>query len=120
MQFRHLLPALVAVAVGSAVALSGTQRAIHAHTTRPAFTLSSLYRTGAIAGSVATGAVLGLGLAIGRKPNPKADVLRFLEAQTGRPDLSNDQRAALAYVAQDLRDSASNSQHSQGFRDSDS
>ena len=107
MQPRHLIPAFVAVVVGSAVALSGTQRAIYAHTTRPQFTLASLYRTGAIAGSLATGAVLGLGLAIGRKPNPKADVIRYLEAQTGRADLSDDQRAALAYVAQDLRDSGS-------------
>jgi hypothetical protein len=107
MKFRHLLPALVAVAVGSAVALSGTQRTVSAYTNRPQFTLASLYRTGAIAGSVATGAVLVAGLAIGRKPNPKADVIRYLEAQTGRADLSIDQRAALAYVAQDLRDSAS-------------
>lgn len=119
MTTRHLIPAVVAVAVGAAVALAGTQRAVSAHTSRAEFALGDLYRTGAIAGSVATGAVLCVGLALGRKPDPRGDVIRFLDAQTGRADLTDDQRAALAYVAQDLRDSASDQRSSKAFKTSD-
>ena len=107
MRTRHILPAIVAIALGSAVALAASRAAVDSHINRGRFTLAGLDRTGVMAGAGATGLVLGVGLAIGRKPNPQQDVIRFLEGQTGRGDLTDDQRAALAYVAQDLRDSSS-------------
>ena len=117
---RHLIPAIVAALIGGAIAFAGTESTVQRHTNRLRFDLADLYRAGAVAGAGATGLAIVVGLAIGRKADPRGDVIRFLEAQTGREDLSDDQRAALAYVAQDLRDSASDAQRSKGFKTFDS
>ena len=89
--------------------LLGPRLLQHRLNTQP-FDLVEVYQDGVRSGVTgsAVGAGLGwvLGSAAGRRRRTR-DLIRLLEAQTGRRDLSDDQRAALAYVAQDLRETDS-------------
>jgi hypothetical protein len=48
--------------------------------------------------------VIELGIAFDDRNKPRRDALAFLKQQTGRKDLPESERAAIAYVIQDLED----------------
>jgi hypothetical protein len=70
------------------------------------FDLGDVFNDGVRAGVLGSGVGAGVGWVLGAAAERRRraqDLIRFLEIQTGRGDLTDDQRAALAYVAQDLR-----------------
>lgn len=77
---------------------------------RESFALVDLYTSGYVAtmaGSLA-GLVGGMVLTSRqRKHIHQQQIVALLHQQTGRADLSNEQRAAVAYVAEDIRESIS-------------
>ena len=78
---------------------------IEHHLNNTPFDLREIYQAGLLAGVAgASGAALGIAIYPGQRRRIHQAVIRELEAQTGRADLTGEQRAALAYVAQDLRE----------------
>jgi len=70
------------------------------------FNLGDVFNDGVRSGVLGAGVGAGLGWVLGAAADRRRhnqDLIRFIEVQTGRGDLTDDQRAALAYVAQDLR-----------------
>jgi hypothetical protein len=77
---------------------------------RESFALVDLYRSGYVAtmGGSMAGLIGGLFLTSRqRKHLHQQQVVALLREQTGRADLSNEQRAAVAYVAEDIWESIS-------------
>lgn len=74
------------------------------------FTLGEVFQDGVRSGVLGAGVGAGLGCVLGAAADHRRrtrDLIRFIEVQTGRGDLTDDQRSALAYVAQDLRETFS-------------
>lgn len=104
------LSLLAAVFSGLVVGYGLRDHAVDHHLRNHPFDLSDVYRSGVLAGVMGSAVGYGVGLAVTTglaRRRQQRDLVRFLDAQTGRADLSNDQRAALAYVAQDLRETFS-------------
>jgi hypothetical protein len=113
---RFITPLAVA-AGGLLVGHFAADRAVDHYLLHTPFNLIDVYRAGMVWGIVGGVIAAGIVAALARpERHAQAALIRLLEAQTGRGDLTNDQRAALAYVAQDLRDSVSKQRHSKGFR----
>lgn len=104
------LPLLIAVFSGLVSGSLLRPHAVEHHLGNQPFDLADVYRSGVLAGVTGSAVGYGVGLAVTTglaRRRQQRDLVRLLEAQTGRADLSDDQRAALAYVTQDLRETFS-------------
>jgi hypothetical protein len=97
---------LAAIAFGGAIAKSAFDRWIIRHYLSTRFDLIEVYHAGGMVAILGSGIAVSILLLVTRQRLAVAirhEAIALLRAQTGRDDLPSGYRAAIAYVAEDLK-----------------